>query len=130
MKAGIVGCGNVGRAVAAALVTTGAVREVLLHSRREQETDGLMRDVQDAAAATRSHVTVSGALEPGALADCDVLVLAVRGQFPSRTPGADHAGGEKPRGPPRPPGRRMPAHRHGLRHRLERRQRALPAAGR
>lgn len=93
MRAAIVGCGHAGRAVAAALVITGPVREILLYSRRQQETDGLMRDLQDAATATRARVDVRATVDPSETVDCDVIVLAVRGQFASLPPGQDQRRG-------------------------------------
>lgn len=55
---GVIGAGRVGRAVTAAVVTTGLVSTVLVHSRRLVESTALATDATDLAATQRVPIRI------------------------------------------------------------------------
>ncbi|WP_405898114.1 NAD(P)-binding domain-containing protein [Streptomyces sp. NBC_00727] len=77
---GIVGAGAVGQSVATALVAAGLPGRLLIVSRQERQVRGLVADLQDLAATSRSRSQV----EAGDVADlpgCDAVVIALRANF-------------------------------------------------
>ncbi|MFG3406494.1 lactate dehydrogenase [Streptomyces sp. NPDC048142] len=77
---GVVGAGAVGQVLAAGLVSVALPGRLVVVSRREEQTRGLVADLQDLALSARSHTQV----EAGSTADlhgCDAVVVALRTDF-------------------------------------------------
>ena len=72
----IIGAGEIGGPVAAALARSGAVDRVLLIDDARDVAAGQALDIRQAGAITRSHTRIEGTDEVGAAAACDVCVVA------------------------------------------------------
>ncbi|MGH3694499.1 MAG: lactate/malate family dehydrogenase [Pseudonocardiaceae bacterium] len=78
---GVIGAGRVGRAVTAAVVTTGLVSTILVHSRRRLESIALATDATDLAATQHSPIRIDAVDHPRELRDVTLLVVCVRARF-------------------------------------------------
>ncbi|MGH3902477.1 MAG: lactate/malate family dehydrogenase [Pseudonocardiaceae bacterium] len=78
---GIIGAGKVGRAVTAAVVTTGLVSTVLVHSRRLVESIALATDAADSAATQHIPIRIDAVEHPRDLRDAALLIVCVRARF-------------------------------------------------
>lgn len=78
---GVIGAGRVGRAVTAAVVTTGLVSTILVHSRRRLESIALATDATDLAATQHSPIRIDAIDHPRELRDATLLVVCVRARF-------------------------------------------------
>ncbi|MGW9439598.1 lactate/malate family dehydrogenase [Streptomyces sp. NPDC055607] len=80
MKVGLIGAGAVGQSVGALLVGAGWCEDLLVASGSGASAHGLVTDLEDLAQITRSPLRVRVA-DPGAMSDCDAVVLAPRARF-------------------------------------------------
>lgn len=84
---GVIGAGRVGRAVTAAVVTTGLVATVLVHSRRRLESTALATDATDLAATQHLPIQVDAVEHAHELRDATLLIVCVRARFTNHTHG-------------------------------------------
>jgi L-lactate dehydrogenase len=94
---GVIGAGRVGRAVTAAVVTTGLVATVLVHSRRRLESTALATDATDLAATQHFPIQVDAVEHPHELRDATLLIVCIRARFTNHT--QDRQGGLLPNAP-------------------------------
>jgi L-lactate dehydrogenase len=94
---GVIGAGRVGRAVTAAVVTTGVVSTVLVHSRRRLESIALATDASDLAATLHAPMRIDAVDHPRELRDATLLIVCVRARFTNHT--QDRRGGLLPNAP-------------------------------
>ncbi len=77
MRTGIIGAGNVGVAVAAALVMRGIGREVVLYNRTLKRAEGEAWDLNDAVPLLGGMMNVEATASLEDLAACSVIVITV-----------------------------------------------------
>ncbi|MFJ9886140.1 NAD-binding protein [Streptomyces sp. NPDC091287] len=77
---GVVGAGAVGQALATSLVSLALAERLVVVSRREEQTRGLVADLQDLAVAARSRTQVEAG-ETADLRGCDAVVVTLRTDF-------------------------------------------------
>lgn len=94
---GVIGAGRVGRAVTAAVVTTGLVSTVLVHSRRLVESTALATDATDLAATQQVPIRIAAVEHLCDLRDAALLIVCVRARFTNQT--QDRRGGLLPNAP-------------------------------
>lgn len=94
---GVIGAGRVGRAVTAAVVTTGLASTVLVHSRRLVESTALATDATDLAATQHVPITIDAVEHPRDLRDAALLIVCVRARFSNHA--QDRRGGLLPNAP-------------------------------
>ncbi|MFA5214546.1 malate dehydrogenase [Sulfuricurvum sp.] len=74
-RVGIIGAGNVGSTIAYSLAMLGSCHEIILRDNKIEIAKGKALDMSQAAAAVRSHSTVTVAESMADLTDCDVVVI-------------------------------------------------------
>lgn len=74
-RVGIVGAGNVGSTIAYSLAMLGSCHEIILRDNKIEIAKGKALDMSQAAAAVRSHSTVTVAETMADMTDCDVVVI-------------------------------------------------------
>lgn len=74
-RVGIIGAGNVGSTIAYSLAMLGSCHEIILRDNKIEIAKGKALDMSQAAAAVRSHSTVTVAETMADLTDCDVVVI-------------------------------------------------------
>lgn len=94
---GVIGAGRVGRAVTAAIVTTGLVSTILVHSRRRVESIALATDATDLSATQHSPIRIDVVDHPRELRDATLLIVCVRARFTNHA--QDRRGGLLPNAP-------------------------------
>ncbi|MFY0509915.1 lactate/malate family dehydrogenase [Streptomyces anulatus] len=77
---GVVGGGAVGQVLATGLVSVALAERLVVVSRREDQTRGLVADLQDLAVSARSRTQV-GAGDTADLHGCDAVVVTLRTDF-------------------------------------------------
>lgn len=88
---GVIGAGRVGRGVTAAVVATGLIATVLVHSRRRLESTALATDATDLAATQHFPIRVDAVEHPQDLREAALLIVCVRARFTNPT--QDRRGG-------------------------------------
>lgn len=77
MRTGIIGAGNVGVAVAAALVMRGIGREVVLYNRTLKRAEGEAWDLNDAVPLLGGTMNVEATSSLEDMAECNIIVITV-----------------------------------------------------